>query len=120
LDRLPTNRLTVTHELMAAMLGVRRESITESAHKLRTHGVIDCCRGHITVSNRRTLELLTCECYSVVKKETDRLLPKLALALPVIWSGASAKVASRPVSSIPRDRIRRVTQQPQENHRQYA
>lgn len=75
LDRLPGNQLTITHELIASMLGVRREGITEAAGKLQRLGVIQYTRGHITVLSRPKLEQLCCECYSVVKKETDRLLP---------------------------------------------
>ncbi|MGQ0622726.1 MAG: Crp/Fnr family transcriptional regulator [Panacagrimonas sp.] len=75
LDRLPGNRLTMTQELIANMLGVRREGVTEAAGKLQDLGVIKYVRGQITVLDRPKLERLSCECYSVVKKETDRLLP---------------------------------------------
>ena len=75
LDRLPGNKLTMTQELIANMLGVRREGVTEAAGKLQNHGVIEYRRGHITVLDRPALEKLSCECYAVVKKETDRLLP---------------------------------------------
>lgn len=75
LDRLPSNQLTMTQELIANMLGVRREGVTEAAGKLQRQGVIEYSRGHITVLDRRKLEQLSCECYAVVKKETDRLLP---------------------------------------------
>lgn len=75
LDRLPNNQLTMTQELIANMLGVRREGVTEAAGKLQKLGVINYHRGHITVLDRTKLEKLCCECYSVVKKETDRLLP---------------------------------------------
>jgi CRP-like cAMP-binding protein len=74
LDRLPGNRLTMTQELIANMLGVRREGVTEAAGKLQKAGVIEYHRGHITVLDRPELEQMSCECYSVVKKETDRLL----------------------------------------------
>ena len=74
LDRLPSNRLTMTQELIANMLGVRREGVTDAAGKLQTQGVIEYSRGHITVLDRPKLEALSCECYAVVKKETDRLL----------------------------------------------
>jgi CRP-like cAMP-binding protein len=77
LDRLPTNHLTMTQELIANMLGVRREGVTEAAGKLQQHGVIEYSRGNITVLDRPKLEKLSCECYAVVKKETDRLLPYL-------------------------------------------
>jgi CRP-like cAMP-binding protein len=75
LDRLPSNQLTMTQELIANMLGVRREGVTEAAGKLQRQGVIEYSRGHITVLDRSKLEQLSCECYAVVKKETDRLLP---------------------------------------------
>jgi CRP-like cAMP-binding protein len=75
LDRLPGNELEMTQELIANMLGVRREGVTEAAGKLQRAGVIDYRRGHITVLDRPGLESLSCECYAVVKRETDRLLP---------------------------------------------
>jgi CRP-like cAMP-binding protein len=74
LDRLPDNRLTMTQELIANMLGVRREGVNEAAGKLQKLGVIEYSRGQITVLDRPQLEMLCCECYAVVKKETDRLL----------------------------------------------
>ena len=80
LDRLPSNSLTMTQELIANMLGVRREGVTEAAGKLQKLGVIQYSRGRITVTDRPKLEKLSCECYAVVKTETDRLLPYLALA----------------------------------------
>lgn len=73
LDRLPTNNLTMTQELIANMLGVRREGVTEAAGKLQKLNVITYKRGHITVTDREKLETLSCECYAVVKSETDRL-----------------------------------------------
>ena len=75
LDRLPDNKLVMTQELIANMLGVRREGVTEAARKLQDQGVIEYHRGHITVLDRPTLERLCCECYGVVKRETERLLP---------------------------------------------
>lgn len=75
LDRLPSNHLTMTQELIANMLGVRREGVTDAAGKLQKLNVIEYSRGHITVLDRARLEELSCECYAVVKKETDRLLP---------------------------------------------
>ncbi len=75
LDRLPSNRLNMTQELIANMLGVRREGVTEAAGKLQKLGVIEYHRGHIKVIDRPQLETLCCECYAVVKAETDRLLP---------------------------------------------
>jgi CRP-like cAMP-binding protein len=75
LDRLPSNELTMTQELIANMLGVRREGVTEAAGNLQRAGLIAYRRGKITVLNRVGLEARTCECYEVVKKEFDRLLP---------------------------------------------
>jgi CRP-like cAMP-binding protein len=75
LDRLQGNELVMTQELIANMLGVRREGVTEAALKLQKAGVISYSRGHITVLDRAKLEGLSCECYAVVKKEYDRLLP---------------------------------------------
>jgi len=75
LDRQLGNQLTMTQELIANMLGVRREGITEAAGKLQRLGVIKYQRGRLTVLDRAALEDLCCECYAVVKKETDRLLP---------------------------------------------
>src|SRR5689334_2771710 len=74
LDRLPANQLDMTQELIANMLGVRREGVTAAARKLQDLGVIRYSRGRITVLDRPKLEKLSCECYEVVKKETDRLL----------------------------------------------
>jgi CRP-like cAMP-binding protein len=75
LDRLPSNELVVTQELVASALGVRRESITEAAGKLQRAGLIRYRRGHLTVLERSGLEAGACECYAVVKKEIGRLLP---------------------------------------------
>jgi CRP-like cAMP-binding protein len=77
LDRLTSNELVMTQELIANMLGVRREGVTEAAGRLQSAGLIEYRRGHITVINREGLEARTCECYAVVKKESDRLLPDL-------------------------------------------
>jgi len=74
LDRLSGNQLQMTQELIANMLGVRREGVTEAAGKLQKLGVIEYQRGKITVIDRIRLEALSCECYAVVKLETDRLL----------------------------------------------
>jgi len=79
LDRLTSNEICMTHELIANMLGVRREGVTDAAGKLQKLGVIRYRRGRITVLNRAELERLCCECYGVVKRESDRLLPGLAL-----------------------------------------
>ncbi len=75
LDRLDGNELVMTQELIANMLGVRREGVTEGALKLQKEGLIRYTRGRITVLDRPGLEARTCECYAVVKKEYDRLLP---------------------------------------------
>ena len=75
LDRLPTNELTMTQELIANMLGVRREGVTEAAGKLQDLGLIHYSRGRIAVLDRPGLEQRVCECYAVVKREYDRLLP---------------------------------------------
>ncbi len=75
LDRLPSNRLVMTQELIANMLGVRREGVSEAAGKLAKLNVIRYSRGKITVLDRPKLEQMCCECYSVVKQETDRLRP---------------------------------------------
>ncbi len=75
LDRLPSNELLMTQELIANMLGVRREGVTEAAGKLQKLGVIEYRRGHILVLNRPKLEQLSCECYEVVRQETERLMP---------------------------------------------
>ena len=73
MDRLPSNEVTVTQELIANMLGVRREGITEAAGKLQRQGVIRYRRGHITVIDRPKLEALCCECYVVTERESERL-----------------------------------------------
>jgi CRP-like cAMP-binding protein len=74
-DRLEGDKLVMTQELIANMLGVRREGVTEAALKLQQVGLIRYARGHITVLDRKALERRSCECYAVVKKEYDRLLP---------------------------------------------
>jgi len=75
LDRLLGNELVMTQELIANMLGVRREGVTEAAHKLQQAGLIRYARGHILALDRPGLEKRSCECYAVVKQEYDRLLP---------------------------------------------
>jgi len=75
LDRLPTNELNMTQELIANMLGVRREGVTGAAGVLQKLNVIEYSRGKIKVLDRLKLEEMSCECYAVVKRETDRLLP---------------------------------------------
>ncbi|MCC8402050.1 Crp/Fnr family transcriptional regulator [Paraburkholderia sp. MMS20-SJTN17] len=77
IDRLPSNELTMTQELIANMLGVRRSGVTEAALKLQDAGLIRYSHGHIKVLDRPGLEKRVCECYNVVKREFDRLLPDL-------------------------------------------
>jgi CRP-like cAMP-binding protein len=74
LDRIPSGQLVMTQQLVASMLGVRREGVTEAAGKLQDAGFIRYRRGHITVLDRSGLETRTCECYGVVKKELNRLM----------------------------------------------
>ena len=75
IDRLPSPEIEMTQELIANMLGVRREGVTEAAGKLQNAGVISYRRGHIKVLNRPKLEEMSCECYDVVRRESARLLP---------------------------------------------
>jgi CRP-like cAMP-binding protein len=82
LDRLQTNELVMTQELIANMLGVRREGVTEAAGHLQAAGLIQYSRGHIKVLDRPGLEKRVCECYAVVKREYDRLLPYRVPGLP--------------------------------------
>ena len=77
LDRLPSNELITYPRLVANMLGVRREGVTEAAGELQKAELIQYSRGHITVIDRPRLEARSCECYRVVKKEFDRLLPEM-------------------------------------------
>ncbi len=77
LDRLQSDELVMTQELIANMLGVRREGVTEAAGRLQQAGLIRYARGHITVLDRHALEARCCECYAVVRKEYDRLLPAM-------------------------------------------
>ncbi len=79
MDRLPGNELRMTQELIADMLGVRREGVTAAAGALKAAGLIDYSRGHITILDRPRLEQRVCECYAVVKREYDRLLPEIPL-----------------------------------------
>ena len=95
LDRLSSNELTMTQELIAYMLGVRREGVTEAAGKLQKDGLIDYRRGHITVIDRPKLEARVCECYAVVKREFDRLLPDVPQA-----DAASAIFGRRALSTV--------------------
>jgi CRP-like cAMP-binding protein len=82
LDRLDGSKLVMTQELIANMLGVRREGVTEAAGKLQKAGVIEYRRGKITVLDRQRLESMSCECYEVVRKETDRLFPAHSVVAP--------------------------------------
>jgi len=77
LDRLPSNKLTMTQELISNMLGVRREGVTGAAGRLQSVGAIQYTRGIITILDRPKLENICCECYRAVKTETDRLLPNI-------------------------------------------
>lgn len=92
LDRLPSNELTMTQELIANMLGVRREGVTEAAGNLQRAGLIRYARGHIVVLDRPRLERSVCECYSVVKKEFDRLLSDIPIAKS-FWASAPTSPA---------------------------
>jgi CRP-like cAMP-binding protein len=95
LDRLPSSDLVMTQELIASMLGVRREGITEAAGKLQRAGVISYRRGHIAVLNRAGLESSTCECYAVVKKELARLLSDVRYRQELLLP--SMNISSQPV-----------------------
>jgi CRP-like cAMP-binding protein len=83
LDRYPNTEITITQDLIADALGVRREGINEAMMNLQLLGFISCRRGHIAVLNRAALENLTCECYALVKKEFSRLLPNPQKCGPV-------------------------------------
>jgi CRP-like cAMP-binding protein len=93
LDRLPGNELRMTQELIANMLGVRREGVTEAAGHLQAAGLIHYSRGKITVMDRPKLEQRVCECYAVVKKEFDRLLPYKLTFSP---GGTTGESSDRP------------------------
>jgi hypothetical protein len=86
LDRLPGNRLKMTQEQIANTLGVRRQSVTGAAWKLQKQGVIRYSRGLITLLDRAALEKQSCECYHVMKSETDRLLPEDSTRTNAVWS----------------------------------
>lgn len=87
IDRVPEQELVMTQELIASMLGVRREGVTEAARKLQHDGLIRYRRGHISVLTRTGLEARVCECYGVVKKELVRLMSELQLRKPTDASG---------------------------------
>jgi hypothetical protein len=91
LDRLPSNEIVMTHELVARILGVRRESITAAAGKLQRAGVLSYRRGHIAVAGRAGLEAATCECYSIVKQEYGRL--RVQAPAPTATMAARTEVA---------------------------
>ncbi|MFC7418436.1 Crp/Fnr family transcriptional regulator [Iodobacter arcticus] len=95
LDRLSGNNITMTHELIANMLGVRRESITEAAGNLQKLGLIQYSRGRIIVLDRKGVEKRSCECYQVVKKEFNRLLPEHTLPVSTKPSPLRAARKSR-------------------------
>ena len=91
LDRLPSNKVRMTQDLISNMLGVRRSGITGAARKLNAAGLIDYRRGHITVPDRTKLEAHACECYTVVRKETARLLG---------WPRTTRRAAATPGESL--------------------
>jgi len=95
LDRSPSSVVTTTHEHIANMLGVRRESVTEAAGNLQRQGLVRNSRGQVTVIDRAGLESRSCECYRVVKREYDRLLPVATLrGKPGCWSAPRADDAA--------------------------
>lgn len=87
LDRSSSDELTMTHDLIASSLGVRREGVTQAAIKLQRAGIIHYSRGHITVLDRAGLEAASCECYSVIKREYNRLLPAARRVCPDTHAG---------------------------------
>lgn len=95
LDRLRTSDIVVTHELMACVLGVRRESVTETVGRLQAAGAIRCARGHITVLDRAALERRSCECHQVVKQEYARLRPPASGARPADTTGRASPARDR-------------------------
>jgi len=76
IDRVPSNELAMTHEVIASMMGVRREGVTEAAGTLQQAGLIHCSRGHISILDRARMEAQACECYAVVKREYEGLYPE--------------------------------------------
>lgn len=95
LDRIDGNEMHMTQELIASMLGVRREGITEAAGHLQNLGIIQYSRGHIRVIDRARLEATSCECYGVIARESARLVPPLALPPPVEIRTSSPRVRQR-------------------------
>jgi hypothetical protein len=100
LDRSPSNELSLTQELIANALGVRRESVTEAAGKLQNRGYIRYRRGHISVLDRAGLENQACECYQTVKTEVDRLLPEATVTQAV---GPCHRQRVRPAVTVDRE-----------------
>jgi len=107
LDRLKYSEVVVTQELMAGVLGVRRESVTEAAGRLQAAGLIRYARGHIAVLDRAGLERRSCECHAVVKKEYDRLLPQEPAARPArpAWRVSPAWGDAAPIRPTPRHEV---------------
>ncbi len=101
LDRLSSNQLIMTQELIANMLGVRREGVTGAAGKLQRLGIIHYHRGQITVLERTKLEALCCEFYAVVKKDTDRLMPFVQRRASASAAGSRAAASRRSRSAVP-------------------
>jgi CRP-like cAMP-binding protein len=101
LDRLPTNQIIMTQELIANNLGVRREGVTEAARKLQKQQVIEYSRGRIVVLDRPRLEQLSCECYAQVRCETDRLLPRPAARYDDALRHDKGRVERAPVLPYP-------------------
>jgi hypothetical protein len=100
LDRSQGDDIAITQQVIAHMLGVRRESVTEAALKLQKLGVIQCGRGRITVLDRTGLEQRACECYSAVRNEYDRLLPDRRATKATEQQQATPVDAPRPVCSL--------------------
>jgi CRP-like cAMP-binding protein len=101
LDRIRSNQLNMTQELIAGMLGVRREGVTEAAGKLQKAGIIKYHRGKISVLDREKLEMMSCECYSVVRKETDRLSSLPAITTRYVRSGDSSAAQANLLNRFP-------------------
>ena len=101
LDRVPSGKLVMTQELVAGMLGVRREGVTEAAGRLREQGIVDYRRGHLSVLKREGLEERVCECYQVVRTEFDRLMSDIPRVDPVRRPGTLPPRAAASGLSIP-------------------
>jgi CRP-like cAMP-binding protein len=100
LDRLPSNEIVMTQELIAGLLGVRREGVTEAAGNMQKAGLIAYNRGHITVLDRAGLAARSCECYAVVRNEFDRLVPSAVTERPRF--STTGKIAARDVMAVGR------------------